>query len=689
MYTRTNQVMPVIAAGLVISLTAASDGNITLQKMDGWPYAGAQAIALDTDRELAFLSSGGAVLILDIADPASPQLFHDGLHTEGHVRDLRYVAEDQRLYIADWSGGLEIWDVSTIDVPRRLSAVPVYYIGTDSDQPTDGLVIVGDYLYINANEARVHAFDISNPMNPVDLDVQAGPLWYDHYDRDTDDVAYADGYVYVAGDGIAKYQMLGDGTLHKTGEYLNTSSVTCIEVESSYAYAGAPGALGIFDVSYSYPSMVGSTPVSGGLDDLALLEDMVVAVNNDGLFVFDVSDPEQPQQIGFLSLLNGYRVRLDGNTAFVAGDADGLYVVDITDPTEPMLIGGYDTVASCATATVAGDYAFLGQVYGDLVITDVADPDACQFVAQADGGSANNGVLIGDYYYVTDWYAQALRVIDVSDIDNPVDVGGVFDFYAARVTTDGERLYVLRFNIDTQLFYLHVFGLDDPTSPVELSTMTVGPYIFEMVYGKGHLFAMEFYDVGMHIINVEDPYNPQEVKVYPLDWGEDVWIEGDRAYVTAFHDGLLILDITDPADPVLLGGIYEPFQFDSIAASGDLAFATTGLSTNVLHLYDVSNPANILEIDSVELPGEAWDLTVQGTYAYVADGFCGLQIVNAAGAELCDEDVNGDDSVDIDDLFQVLSAWGPCYDCPEDLNFDGQVDIDDVFAVLSAWGPCP
>ncbi|UCD76283.1 MAG: hypothetical protein JSV91_05040, partial [Phycisphaerales bacterium] len=31
----------------------------------------------------------------------------------------------------------------------------------------------------------------------------------------------------------------------------------------------------------------------------------------------------------------------------------------------------------------------------------------------------------------------------------------------------------------------------------------------------------------------------------------------------------------------------------------------------------------------------------------------------------------------------------PTDECPEDLNGDGKVDIDDLFAVLGAWGPCP
>ena len=54
----------------------------------------------------------------------------------------------------------------------------------------------------------------------------------------------------------------------------------------------------------------------------------------------------------------------------------------------------------------------------------------------------------------------------------------------------------------------------------------------------------------------------------------------------------------------------------------------------------------------------------------------------------CVGDVNSDGTVDIDDLFAILAAWGPCDGCPEDVNADGVVDIDDIFEVLANWGPC-
>ena len=38
--------------------------------------------------------------------------------------------------------------------------------------------------------------------------------------------------------------------------------------------------------------------------------------------------------------------------------------------------------------------------------------------------------------------------------------------------------------------------------------------------------------------------------------------------------------------------------------------------------------------------------------------------------------------------FAVLAYWGQS-GVPADINEDGVVDIDDLFAVLAAWGPCP
>ena len=56
-------------------------------------------------------------------------------------------------------------------------------------------------------------------------------------------------------------------------------------------------------------------------------------------------------------------------------------------------------------------------------------------------------------------------------------------------------------------------------------------------------------------------------------------------------------------------------------------------------------------------------------------------------------DITHDYNVDIDDLVQVITHWGPCAvpsNCPPDVTGDGQVNIDDLVAVITHWGTfCP
>lgn len=53
----------------------------------------------------------------------------------------------------------------------------------------------------------------------------------------------------------------------------------------------------------------------------------------------------------------------------------------------------------------------------------------------------------------------------------------------------------------------------------------------------------------------------------------------------------------------------------------------------------------------------------------------------------CPADLNGDSSVDGQDLGVLLGAWGSS-GVPADLNGDGPVDGQDLGVLLGAWGPC-
>lgn len=54
----------------------------------------------------------------------------------------------------------------------------------------------------------------------------------------------------------------------------------------------------------------------------------------------------------------------------------------------------------------------------------------------------------------------------------------------------------------------------------------------------------------------------------------------------------------------------------------------------------------------------------------------------------CPSDLNGDGATNVDDLLQMLTAWGDNPGHPADLNGDGSVNVLDLLVLLGAWGPC-
>jgi subtilisin family serine protease len=85
-------------------------------------------------------------------------------------------------------------------------------------------------------------------------------------------------------------------------------------------------------------------------------------------------------------------------------------------------------------------------------------------------------------------------------------------------------------------------------------------------------------------------------------------------------------------------------------------------------------------------------LFATGDY-YVANGTSdplfvhGYGVFDALAAAACGpSDVNCDGAVNVQDLTQVVLAWGPCpASCAEDLNGNGAVDVGDLVMVILAW----
>jgi len=54
----------------------------------------------------------------------------------------------------------------------------------------------------------------------------------------------------------------------------------------------------------------------------------------------------------------------------------------------------------------------------------------------------------------------------------------------------------------------------------------------------------------------------------------------------------------------------------------------------------------------------------------------------------CVGDLNGDGTVGVSDVLQIIGMWGECQGCDEDLDENGFVDVGDLLQLISIWGNC-
>jgi hypothetical protein len=134
-------------------------------------------------------------------------------------------------------------------------------------------------------------------------------------------------------------------------------------------------------------------------------------------------------------------------------------------------------------------------------------------------------------------------------------------------------------------------------------------------------------DAGVQILDVSQPANPQLLGNFNTTgavW--DVDAEGDWAFVADGSAGLLAINVTNPAAPVA-GGVYNtPGIALAVEVVGDLAYVADG--TAGLRVVFVKDPLAPFSVGTIATGGTAYDLDVEEDIAWVAANEVGLVAVN-------------------------------------------------------------
>ncbi|UCG26991.1 MAG: hypothetical protein JSV24_08420 [Bacteroidales bacterium] len=273
--------------------------------------------------------------------------------------------------------------------------VPVYMTYDElrsavrSDLPKDlanpgKIYFKDDYIFINENLKGVHVIDNSDPSNPlkiafinipgnVDLAIRGSILFADSY---IDLVAIDISDPWNASE-VARIENVYNYTIppwddsYIADEVDETIGVVVSwevrtireEVKATNNYPIYPWGLFNETAGYYRTTFSGSSGASygvgGSLARFILYEDILYALRENRLKMFDVSLPEEMDFSGAVDI--GWDLEtlfLNENNLFI-GTQTGMFIYDLSDPCFPEKISYYDHIRSCDPVVVEGDLAYV------------------------------------------------------------------------------------------------------------------------------------------------------------------------------------------------------------------------------------------------------------------------------------------------------------------------------------------
>ncbi len=226
-----------------------------------------------------------------------------------------------------------------------------------------------------------------------------------------------------------------------------------------------------------------------------------------------------------------------------------------------------------------------------------------------------------DDYQCSDEVSTSFSVIDKkTSLDITLD--SYYGGFMPDIAISGNNAYVL------QGQNIVVLDISNSSNIFELSripTLSRG----EKVVVEGEYAYVATYGSGLVIVDISDPENPSIVGTCVADtigakYLDDIVISGDNAYVPGWN-GLIIIDISDPSSPYYKSS-YEDVHLDFVDVLGEYVYAAN--YGDEIYIIDVSDPYLPELISNYSLGGGIGSISASNNHVYVSSYDQGLFILN-------------------------------------------------------------
>lgn len=406
---------------------------------------------------------------------------------------------------------------------------------------------------------------------------------------------------------------------------------------------------------------------------------MYALTNREGVNIYDISNPVNPTFIKkFRNSSEISSIYVHGSNLFIADPSKKVYIYDLTSPTSPTLVSGvepyYDVdhmisdgthlyavaynrlyiynisdisnptlagvsygMLSASTRGIAlqGTTLFTAEQTAGLRIIDVSDPSAASEITNFTGITSPQKIVVSGNYAYINGYTSGLHITDISDLSNP----SIVQTYSTsgRVISDfdlqDEHIYL---TVDDFLSDLNfrVLDVSTPSSPVLVTSLITDNFIDDLLINDNHIY-LGLSSSGIKVVDISTPSAANLVTNLQNFSGQVRQVEliGNYVYI-ADKKELQVYNITNPAVPTYVTTYTIDTTYSSsgsintITVDGSYAYLAIGNAG--MEIIDISNPASPVHVSVIDSTpsGNVYEIAVSGNYAYLADYDEGLIVVD-------------------------------------------------------------
>jgi len=622
-----------------ISFVFAQD-SLNVKFLGGYPFGRCSkglASGVINNSQYVFVSSGSSIMILNTDDPSHPVKVGQIITP---IKELFPFLVDTLLYIAAKEQGLWIYNVSDPSNPVKIG-------GWQSGESILNVFVRNSLAYVISYTCMT-ILDISNPSFPIIQGEWVPDSVWSYYVYVKDDYAYVCAACAMGvNDALIIIDISNTASPFELGRCYIGQGMEVV-VKGDYAYVTGWG-LRVVDISDpTNPHVVNSGLVDFPVGIPLILENYLF-VGGMEFYVFDISVPDDPllmAQVPYptsvITILNDYLYSI------AWGD---VYVLNITEPFLPFYVGGYEILNRTSSIQVSNNFAIFDDAKNVFRIINITDPQNCYEMGKCQINYPTGiifdviyeFVISEDYFYVAA-YDSGMRVIDISDPANPEEVGhcyvpgypGAGNSPVRDVSVQGDYAYL---GCGGARYTFAVVNVSNPAEPFIISLLPSSDTLFvKQVFALGnYVYCTNRGSLG--IIDITNPSNPHVVGRCSLSTScIDIYVSGNYAYLGDYSDSRFwIVDVSNPYNPVP-AGYYSPIRVNDIFVQGDYAYLSNGYYGGGIRIFDVSNPSYPHEVGYYKYAPASENgvlhggIYVVGEYIYTAATDCGLWILEFYGA---------------------------------------------------------